>query len=112
MTSVTDPSAFKQGSLGIQVVLFIVTLGLYGLYWYYNVNSQLAAGTDAQFSAGTRTILSIIPVLGLYWVWQTCNDAEAVTDQSGGLLFVLFIVFSPISWYLIQSGINQTASSA
>lgn len=114
MATVTDRSAFDEGSLGIQVVLFIVTGSLYGIYWLYTVNSQLAAGTDAEFSAVTRTILSMIPLLGLYWLWQTCNDAEAVADQSGGLLFVLFLVgvTAPLSWFWIQSGINQTAQGA
>ena len=113
MSSVTDPSAFEEGSLGLQVVLFIVTLGFYGLYWYYSTNAQLAAGTDAEFSPLVRTLLSLIPILGLYWGWQFCNDAEAVTDQSGGLLFVLYIIgfTSPLAWYLIQSGVNETARS-
>ncbi|AGN01132.1 hypothetical protein L593_05915 [Salinarchaeum sp. Harcht-Bsk1] len=112
MPTVTDPSAFEEGSLGLQIVLFIVTFGIYGLYWYYSTNAQLAAGTDAEFSPVARTLLSLLPFLGLYWSWQFCNDAEAVTDQSGPLLFVLFIVFAPISWFLIQSGVNSTAASA
>lgn len=112
MTDVTDSSAFSEGSLGIQAVLFIVTAGLYGLYWYYTINTQLAAGTDATFNPVTRTVLSLIPIVGLYWFWQFCTDAEAVADKSGGLLFVLFIVLAPISWYWIQSGINQTAAGA
>lgn len=111
-TTVTDPSAFKEGSLGLQVVLCVVTLGLYAIYWFYNVNSQLAAGTDADFDPAIRTLITIIPIIGLWGMWQTANDAEAVTNQSGGLLFVLFLVFGPISWYFIQTGINETARSA
>jgi hypothetical protein len=38
------------------------------------------------------------------------RPAEAVTDQSGGLLFVLFL--GPAAWYLIQTGINDAASGA
>jgi hypothetical protein len=114
-TTVTDPSAFKEGSLGLQVVLFIITFGLYGAYWLYKVNSQLAAGTDADFDPMMRTLLAIVLspfLIGLYWIWQTCEDAEAVTDQDGPILFLFFLVFSPVAWFLIQSGINQTAQSA
>ncbi|MFB6223150.1 MAG: hypothetical protein ABEH86_05695 [Haloarcula sp.] len=104
---VTDASAFEEGSLGIQVVLFIFTAGLYGLYWSYTTARQLDAGTDQNVSP----ILTIIPVINIIGFWQISNAAEAVTDQSGVILFVLFVVFGPISWYLIQSGINDTAAN-
>lgn len=110
--SVTDPSAFKKASLGKQVLFFVVTLGLYGIYWYYSTNKQLSEGTDAEFNPTTRTILSIIPVVGLLFWWRTCNDCEAVTDQSGLVLFLVGIVFAPATWYLIQSGINSVAQQA
>ena len=111
-TTVTNPSAFKEGSLGLQVVLFIITGGLYGAYWLYKVNSQLANGTDADFNPLTRTLAIILLspfLIGFIWLWKTCNDAEAVTDQDGPILFLFFLVFSPVAWYLIQSGINEVA---
>lgn len=111
MVEVTDKSAFEEGSLGIQVVLFVVTLGLYGLYWYYQANSQLVAGTDAEFNPAVRVLLSLIPLVGLYWSWQFCDDMEGVTGHSGALLFVLYLFFMPAAWFLIQTGINETAAA-
>lgn len=110
--SVTDPSAFEKSSLAKQVLFTIVTFGLYSLWWVFQTNKQLSQGTDAEFDPFVRTLLSIVPLLGLIFVWKTCHDAEAVTDQSGVVLFLAFVVFAPVSWYLIQSGINSTAQQA
>lgn len=103
---ITDESAFKEGSLGIQIVLTIVTLGLYSLYWLYSTADQLDRGTDQ----GLTPILGIIPVVNLYTAWQISSAAEAVTNQSKAVLFILFLVFAPLSWYWIQTGINDVAS--
>jgi hypothetical protein len=102
---VTDESAFSAGSLGVQVVLFVITGGIYGLYWMYKTAKQLDEGTDASLSP----ILVIVPVYG---VWMLSGGAEAVTEQSQVLLFLLFLVFGPAAWYLIQSGINELAATA
>lgn len=104
---VTNASAFEQKSLGIQVLLAIVTLGLYTVYWLYSTAKQLDAGTDESLTP----ILAFVPVVNLLTVWQVSSAAEAVTDQSSVVLFVLFLVFSPISWYWIQSGMNAAAES-
>lgn len=104
-STVTNASAFKRRSLGKQVLFFIITLSLYGLYWSYVTAKQIDQGTNVSVSPW----MVIIPILNLYALWKICKGAEAVTDQSGALLFILFIVFSPISWYMIQSGINKTA---
>lgn len=104
---VTDPSAFERKSLAIQVVLSVVTLGLYTVYWLYSTAKQLDRGTDQSLIP----ILAIVPILNVITVWQVCNAGEAVTDQSNVVLFVLFIVFSPITWFLIQSGMNDVAAS-
>lgn len=103
--TVTDSSAFTEKSLGIQVVLSIVTIGLYTIYWLYSTAKQLDQGTDASLTP----ILAIIPILNIVAMWQISSAAEAVTDMDRGILFLLFIVFAPASWYLIQSGMNEAA---
>jgi hypothetical protein len=104
MSTITNSSAFEKGSLGIQVVLSIVTLGFYSFYWMYKTADQLDRGTDADLNP----ILAIIPIYGQWIVSDAAG--ESVTDQSGVILFVLFLVFAPVSWFLIQSGINSIAS--
>lgn len=103
---VTNASAFKEGSLGLQVGLSIITGGLYWLYWFYSTASQLDDGTNQDL----MPILAIIPFINILLMWQLSNAAEAVTDQSGVVLFVLFLFFPPLAWYWVQSGINSAAA--
>ncbi len=103
---VTNAAAFKQKSLGIQVVLTVVTLGLYTLYWSYSTAKQLDRGTTESL----MPILAIIPLVNIVAVWQISSASEAVTDQSKVIVFLLFIVFAPISWYWVQSGLNAAAA--
>lgn len=108
-TQVTDPSAFQSRSLAKQVVFSILTLTLYWIYWIHVTHKQLAAGTDAEFNPTWRTVGLFIPIYNLLVIWRTSHDCEAVTDQSGPILFVFWIVFVPVVWYLVQSGINGIA---
>jgi len=108
-TRVTNPAAFQKRSLGKQVLFTIITLGIYPLYWMHITHKQLANGTNADFSPAMRTIGMFIPIWNFVVMWRTSHDAEAVTDQSGAILFLFFLVFAPVSWYLIQTGINGVA---
>jgi hypothetical protein len=109
---VTNASAFAKKSLAIQVVLMIVTLGLYTIYWHYSTAKQLNDGTDYNISPALVTIAIFIPFGILYTWWKTGKAAEAVTDQNGAILFLFFFlgITSPLSWYFIQSGMNSAAS--
>jgi hypothetical protein len=103
----TDRSALERKSLGMQVGLTVVTLGLYPLYWFYSTAKQLDGATDRDLTP----IFGVIPVLNFVCAWQIADAAEAVTDQDKEILFILFLVFGVLSWYWIQSGINQAASN-
>jgi hypothetical protein len=109
-TQVTNPSAFQNRSLGKQVLFTIITFGIYPLYWFHITHKQLVDGTDANFNPTLRTVGLIIPIYNFVVLWRTSNDCEAVTDQSGAVLFLFNLVFPPIFWYLAQTGMNQIAS--
>lgn len=102
---VTDESAFKSQSLGIQVVFFIITFGLYGIYWTYKTAKILDKGTDQDLTP----ILAIIPLVNIIAIWQISKAGQAVTNQNAVPIFLLFIFFPIISWYWVQTGINSVA---
>ena len=108
-TRVTNSAAFERGSLPIQIVLAVVTFGLYTIYWWYNTNKQFDEGTDADLNPPVQTVLFLIPPITLYATWKFANSVEDVLDQSAIVLFVLSIVFPPAFWFLVQSGINGLA---
>ncbi len=103
----TNRSALEEKSLGIQVVLTVVTFGLYPAYWFYSTAKQFDQATDQSLTP----ILAFIPLVNFLLWWQISEAAETVTDQSKELLFILFFIFGIPSWYWIQSGINDAASN-
>jgi hypothetical protein len=104
---VTDASAFTNQSHGKQILFAILTLGFYSLYWTYKTAKQLDRGTDQDLTP----ILAIIPVANLILMWQISSAAEPITEQSKEILFILFLFVGILSWYWIQQGINDVATS-
>lgn len=105
--TVVDESAFRNRSLGKQVLFTVVTAGLYSVYWFYVTAKQFDRGTDR----GLTPILAFVPGLNIITAWQISGAAEAVTDQSQVIIFLLFLVFAPLAWYWVQSGINDVAAN-
>lgn len=106
---VTNASAFEQKSLGKQVLFTIITLGFYPLYWFFSTMDQLNNGTNQSLSPALYTLLLFIPIANFFSMWKLSSAAEAVSDQSGMILFLLFIFFPPLSWYWVQGGMNSVA---
>jgi hypothetical protein len=105
-------------------LLTIVTLGIYGLVYYYKVNKELAdlgkargteeLGTSPGMSvlAVTLGALIIIPAfVSQYNTWnrqQKARQMFGVTDgMDAGLGFVLALFISPIAYYFFLSGQNS-----
>jgi hypothetical protein len=103
---ITDSSAFSEGSLLLQAVLAVFTMGLYPLYWTYKTAKMLDRGTNQDLTP----ILAFIPLVNIIAFWQISEAAEPVTDQDSMPVFLLFLFFGIISWYWVQSGINSVAS--
>ena len=108
----------------ITVVLTIVTLGIYGIVWYFKVEQgdgrdrageghrgvrhepgELAPGGDAGRAcdrAGARV---------RYNVCKRLQAAERLTGapqgMEPGLLFILYVFISPVAAYIAQSNLNK-----
>ncbi len=90
----------------MQVVLTVITFGLYPVYWTYKTAKMLDEGTDQSLSP----ILAIIPFANIIVLWQISEAAEPMTEKDPMPVFLLFLFFGVISWYWVQSGINSFAS--
>jgi len=112
-----------RNPLGI-IGLAIITLGIYGLVWYYKVNKELAAIGQAKGTeeCGTNPVTSLIAVtLGAFIIvppfvsaYKFCTRLSAAERVTGvpqgmepGLLFLLYIFLSPIAAYIAQSNMNK-----
>ena len=50
----------KRNPLGV-LGLILITLGIYGLYWYYKVNEEIRDVTGDQTISPGRSLLAVIP---------------------------------------------------
>ncbi|MCJ7478626.1 MAG: DUF4234 domain-containing protein [Candidatus Nanohaloarchaeota archaeon QJJ-7] len=92
----------------ILVVLFtLITLGVYGIYWFYMTSQELIEETGQDSSAVLWLIGLLIPLVNFLVIWKyTAAVENASGEHSGPLLFVLWVVFMPAAQYLVQSDIN------
>lgn len=108
-------------------LLPFVTLGIYGIVWYYKVNKELAALGKARnteelgTSPGTSLLAVLVgwiiivpPFLSFYNTWKRKQAAERLTGQEGmepGLGFLLTILLSPVGYYLYQRDLNEVVQA-
>jgi hypothetical protein len=111
-----------RNPLGV-IGLTFITLGIYGIFWYYFVNKEMAEVGRARNtrelgdSPGTSVLavtlgaFVIVPAfISLYNTWKRLNGGEQLTGLAGmeaGLGFLLSIFISPVGQYIFQSNWNK-----
>ena len=107
-----DKKMIQYRNMWKQVLLFVVTLGFYGDYWFYVTSKEMLAYKKLDGSPGLWTVLFLIPVANLYAYWKYSKVIDAVTDGKYQtiLIFILWIFFAPAVWYLTQTELNKLAT--
>jgi|tagenome__1003787_1003787.scaffolds.fasta_scaffold20797519_3 hypothetical protein len=112
-----------RNPLGV-IGLTFITLGIYGIFWYYFVNKELAeigranntdeAGTSPGTSVLAVTLGAFIIVPAFLSIYNTCKRQQVAARLTGtpelmepGLLFVIWIFVSPVAEYIFQSNQNK-----
>lgn len=104
-------------------ILVVVTLGIYGLFWWYFINRELAdygraKGTSELGNSPVKSLLALFPggliVVPAIWTTvttfrrvQAAERLAGVQPINGWLGFVLYIVFAPAFDGYVQSGLNS-----
>ena len=102
----------KHRNVLAQLVLYIITFGIYGIYWFYVTSSEMVEYKKLGGSPGLWTVLLFIPVLNFYSYWKYSECVDALTDGrlNALLMFILSLLFYPAVWLLTQSELNRLAS--
>ena len=98
----------------MQVLLVIVTLGIYAIYWYYVTLKELHIANRKDEGAGLYTVLLLIPLVSLIAYWHYASELSDFTDNKypAILTFILWIIFAPVVWFLSQMELNKAAREA
>ena len=99
----------KVRSTGTCILLYIVTLGIYGLYWWYAVHKEMKEHSNQGIGGGIALILAIF--IGIVMPYLTSNEVgdlyrhegkEARVSAVTGLWYFpgIFIIVGPIIWFV------------
>ena len=102
----------KHRNMLVQVLLFIVTFGIYGIYWFYQTTVEMKhLEQDPEISPGLWTVLLFIPFLNFYAHYKHAELFEDVSDEALNkwIVFILWIVFCPAVWFIVQMDLNKKA---
>lgn len=115
-------STAKIRSVVWVIVLELVTLGIYGFFWWYFIHRELRDygrsknTTELGTSPGTSLLaitlgaLIIVPFLvSIYNGFRRIQAAQRLTGQTplnGWIGLILFLVFYPALMGYMQSGLN------
>ena len=115
--------SIQRKSIGLCIVLSIVTCGIYGLYWLYCMaeDVNLVTARPNGPSGGLVLLLSIVTcnIYALYWFYRAGDDLDRQRVDQGqvpghlGILYLLLAIFgfSIISCALQQSELNEYAAA-
>lgn len=108
----------KHRSVGLCVVLSIITCGIYGIYWFYCLNEEISEVTERPGTSGGLVIVFTLLSCGIYaiyWAYKMGEKLDAARVDQGvpsGSLAVLYLVLSIfglsiVAWALMQNEVNH-----
>lgn len=106
-------SPIKRRNMIAQVFIMIATLGIYGIYWFYQTAQELKLkAKDEEASPTLWTVLLFVPFGPLYSYFQYSELYQKVGTEKidKWLLFILWIFFSPAIWFIVQRDLNIWSS--
>ena len=116
MSQISGPQRtdhIKYRNMFVQVLLFIITLGIYSICWFYVTFNELNTANGKEASGCLWTILLFVPIANWFAQWKHSMEyAEFVSDKYPGIaIFILWLVLSQAVWFLVQLDLNRAARS-
>jgi hypothetical protein len=102
----------KRRDMLVQVFLFIITFGIYGIYWFYQTAVEMKnLENDPDASPGLWTVLLFLPPIAFYSHYKHAELFEDISSEhlNRWIVFILWIVFCPAVWFLVQTELNRKA---
>ena len=112
-----QPRAGSPRKVGIVILLYIVTFGIYGLYWYYITHDELKRETGEGLGGGIALLLAFL--VGIVMPFITANEVGRLYERAGqakpvsavtGLWVIpgALIIIGPFIWIAkVQGALNR-----
>jgi len=103
----------KIRSTGLCILLAFVTLGIYTIFWFYAVHSDMKRHSNQGLDGGIAAVLAFF--VGIVMAYITPNDVGSLYELRGmrkpvsaatGLWYFpgIFILIGPIIWFIKTNG--------
>lgn len=109
-------SGIKERNLVLGIIFSIITCGIYGIYWIYEVNNDVntLANEPGATSGGYVILFSLITcgIYGIYWAYkmgERCDRIKGAGNGSTNILYLVLAIFGLqiVNLALIQDTINN-----
>jgi len=105
----------KKRNAGIVLLLGFVTFGIYSIFWYYKINSEIKiCDKNQSFSPGLAACALFIPIANLVSFYNTANriklmqKADGSTDLISPGAALLWVIFFGIGYPIyVQGSLNN-----
>lgn len=111
----------KQKNIAICIILTIVTCGIYGIVWFFNLTDEAASLNEDPNLSGINAFLFSLLTCGIYTIYwnykmgKTLFEAKqkrniTSTDQSVLYLILCLFGLGIVNYCLMQNEINEIIS--
>ena len=108
-----EGTKLKQRSIGMMIVLYLFTFGIYPIYWYIKFQMELKEKTGEGFGGLAHFLLTIVTfgIYAIYWQYAAGKRLAKLgaTDNSVIYLIFCFVALSWLNPFMMQSQANKLA---
>ena len=101
---------FKKRNPFVVLLLFLITFGIYWIYWLASTTNELRKNMYDVPSPYSLLIL-LIPIINfffmIYYYWKYCKAVEELTLFNGIALFLLWMFLPPVAIVVTQIQFNN-----
>ena len=105
----------KYRNLVLIIVFSIITLGIYAIYWLVSTTNELRRMTNSAPNPWFLLLL-LVPVVDifvfLWYYWKYSKAIGEISDFESVLLFILWIIISPVAMIISQIQLNKKAQAS
>mgnify|MGYP000062589534 CR=1 FL=1 len=112
----------KQRSVGIAILLTIITCGIYGIYWLIMLNDETNYVSGHQqdgTSGGVVFLLTLVTcnIYGYYWAYKqgeridNAKNERGIPSSNSNVLYLILAIFGLyiVVYILTQDSLNKIA---
>ena len=111
----------KEKNIVVQIILSLVTCGIYGIYWFITLTDDVAVLNDNKEFSGVKAFIFSLITCGIYFIYWNYKIGKEMyeanqkhninTASDNSLVYLILSLFglSIITYCLVQSEINKIA---